>query len=162
MLAIRFNRVGKKNRAYFRIALQEHTIAPGGKHIEILGSWNPRQKKGVFKNERIKYWLSKGAQPSDSVYNLLVKQGIIKGKKRAIKISKKAGKPEREEKPAGAEVKAEIKKEEAREEAKKEEPKKEGIKAEKSKAGKPEKEDIKKKEKIEEKKPEKAKPEEKK
>src|SRR4030042_659862 len=117
MLTIRFNRVGKKNNAQFRVVLQEHTVAPGGKHIEILGSWNPHQKKGVFKNDRIAYWIGKGAQVSDSVWNILIKQGIIKGKKRAIKISpaksaeadhgagKKAEKPEKEEKPAGAEVK---------------------------------------------------------
>lgn len=157
MLVIRFNRVGKKNRAYFRIALQEHTIAPGGKHVEILGSWNPHQKKGVFKNDRIKYWLSKGVQLSDSVYNLLIKQGIIKGKKRAVKISKKTEKPEESQRSVSAEIETK-----AKEEAKKEESKKEGIKAEKTKTEKPEKEEIKKKEKTEEKKPEEAKLEEKK
>jgi len=89
MLTIRFNRTGKRNRAHFRIVLQEHTIAPGGKHVEILGSYDPHLKKGVFKEERIKYWIGKGAQLSDSVHNLLVKQGIVGGKKRPVKIHKK-------------------------------------------------------------------------
>ena len=88
MLTIRFNRTGKRNKAQFRIVVQEHTVAPGGRHIEILGSYDPHLKRGVFKNDKIKYWIEKGAQVSDSVYNLLVKQGIIEGKKRAIKIKK--------------------------------------------------------------------------
>lgn len=90
MLAIRLNRVGKNKRSQFRIAVQEHTIAPGGRHVEIVGSWDPHLKKGVFKAERVKYWLEKGAQASDTVHNLLIKQGVIKGKKRAIKVKKAA------------------------------------------------------------------------
>lgn len=88
MLTIRFNRTGKKNRASFRVVLQEHTVAPGGRHVEMLGSYDPHSKKAVLKAERINYWIGKGAQISDSVYNLLIKQGIIKGKKRAIKIKR--------------------------------------------------------------------------
>lgn len=95
MLQIRFNRVGKKNRAIFRIALQEHTIAPGGRHVEILGSWDPHQKKGVFKGEKIKEWIKKGAQVTDSVWNILIRQGIIEGKKRAVKIKKKKSEGEK-------------------------------------------------------------------
>lgn len=86
MLTIRLNRIGKRNKAQFRVVVQEHTIAPGGRHVEIVGSWDPHQKKGNFKSERIQYWIGNGAQVSDSVHNLLVKQGIIKAKKRAIKI----------------------------------------------------------------------------
>lgn len=132
-------------------------MAPGGRHVEFLGSWDPHRKSGVFNGEKINYWIGKGAQVSDSVWNILIKQGIVKGKKRAIKISKKTKKLEEGGKPAGAEVK-EIKKEEV----KKEESKKEEIKAVEIKTEKPEKEEIKKEEKIEEKKPEEAKPEEKK
>ena len=90
MLTIRFSRVGKKNKAQFRIVLQEHTASPKGRHVEVLGSYDPHQKKGVFKAERIKYWISKGVKISDSVYNLFVRQGIISGKKRAKKIKTKA------------------------------------------------------------------------
>ena len=88
MLTIRFNRTGKRNKAYFRIVLQEHTVAPGGRHIEVLGSWDPHMKKGVFKNDKIKNWIEKGAQVSDSVWNLLVKNSVIEGKMRTIKIKK--------------------------------------------------------------------------
>jgi small subunit ribosomal protein S16 len=90
MLTIRFNRTGKRNKAQFRIVLQEHTVAPGGRHVEVLGSWDPHMKKGVFQGEKIKEWITKGAQVSDSVWNLLIRQGIIEGKKRAKKIKKPA------------------------------------------------------------------------
>ncbi len=123
-------------------------MAPGGRHVEILGSWDPHRKSGVFDGEKINYWIGKGAQVSDSAWNVLIKQGIVKGKKRAIKISKKTKKSEESEKPAGAEAKTEVK------EIKKEEAKKEEIKAEGIKTEKPEKKEIEKKEKTKEKKPE--------
>lgn len=94
MLTIRFNRVGKKNKPYFRIVLQEHVIAPGGRHVEVLGSWDPYLKKAVLKAERIKYWISKGAQASDTAHNLFIKEGIIEGKKRSVKIPKKVEEPQ--------------------------------------------------------------------
>lgn len=99
MLKIRFNRVGKKNKAQFRIVVQENAVAPGGRHIEVLGSYDPHLKKNLLKVERIKYWMEKGAVASDTVYNLLVKKGIIKGKKKKIKIKdskKEEKKPEKQ------------------------------------------------------------------
>lgn len=159
MLTIRFNRTGKKNRAHFRIVLQERAVAPGGRHVEILGSWDPHIKKGVFKDEKIKYWIGKGAQISDSVYNLLIKQGIIEGKKRAVKTKKAI--PVKEQK---TEI-AEIKKEEAKTEERKPEAtevKKEEIKPEEAKTEKPKKEEVKEAAKTEEVKTEKSKTEEKK
>lgn len=105
MLAIRFNRVGKRNRAHFRIVVQEHTIAPGGTHVEVLGSYDPHLKKSVLKADRIKYWIEKGAQTSESAHNLFLKEGIIEGKKKPIYMKQ----------PKKAEVaeEKEIKKEEA-------------------------------------------------
>jgi small subunit ribosomal protein S16 len=64
-------------------------VAPGGRHIEVLGSYDPHRKYGVFKAERIKYWMGKGAQVSDSVWNLLIKNKVIEGAKRAVKTKKK-------------------------------------------------------------------------
>lgn len=94
MLVIRLARVGRKNKPQFRLVVQEHTANPTGKHTEIVGSWDPSQKKGVFKNERIEYWLSQGAKASDTVHNLLVSQEVIKADKRKIKITKKKSKEE--------------------------------------------------------------------
>lgn len=124
-------------------------MAPGGRHVEVLGSWDPHIKKGVFKDEKIKYWIGKGAQISDSVYNLLVKQGIIEGKKRAIKIKKAV--PAEEQKTETAEVK----KEDAKTEKQKPEAaevKKEEIKPEETKTEEPKKEEVEEAAKTEEKK----------
>lgn len=89
MLVIRFNRVGKKNFAQFRIVVQEKSLATSGKHVAWVGSYNPHSKEVVLKEEEIKYWLSKGAQASDSVHNLLVKNKVINEAKRKIKVPAK-------------------------------------------------------------------------
>jgi small subunit ribosomal protein S16 len=89
MLSIRFARVGKKNKAQFKIMLQESTVAPGGRHVEVLGSYNPHQKIAVIKEDRVKFWLEKGAKASDTVHNLLVSKGVITDKKKAVKLPKK-------------------------------------------------------------------------
>jgi len=77
MLKIRLQKIGKKNAPSYRIALVEHTTSPQGKYIELLGTYNPRLKKKSFKKERIEYWLTKGAQASPTVHNLLVDEKII-------------------------------------------------------------------------------------
>lgn len=105
MLTIRFSRVGRRNKAQFRLVLQQNTVAPTGRHVEVLGSWDPHQKVAVLKADKIKEWISKGAQVSDSVYNLLVKEGVVEGKKRAIKM-------ERPKAPEATEEKVEEVKEE--------------------------------------------------
>ena len=85
MLRIRFLRVGKKNSPSFRLVLTpRRTAAKTGRFLEILGSFNPVKHESVFKKERIQYWISQGAQASDTVRNMLIKQGIIKGKKVAV------------------------------------------------------------------------------
>lgn len=90
MLTIRFARVGRKNRAQFRIVLQQNSVAPTGRHVAVLGSYDPHQKVAVLKADKIKEWIGKGAQVSDSVYNLLVKEGVVEGAKRAVKMEKPA------------------------------------------------------------------------
>ncbi len=80
MLVIRLNRFGKRNQAQFRVVLQEKTKAPGHRHIEMLGSHNPHSKVTILKKDRILYWIGQGAQPSDRVHNMLVKDGVIEGK----------------------------------------------------------------------------------
>ena len=93
MLVIRLIRTGKKNASSFRVVLTEKRNAPkSGKFLEVLGSYNPRLKHKnkkeavVLKKDRIKFWLSCGAKFSDTVHNLLVSQGVIKGPKIAKKI----------------------------------------------------------------------------
>jgi len=89
MLKIRLTRRGKRNRAFFRIVVTESSWPVKGRFLESLGFFNPHTKEKNLKSDRIKYWIEKGAQCSDTVHNLLVKEGIIKGPKRAVKMKKK-------------------------------------------------------------------------
>jgi len=89
MLKIRLTRRGKKNNAFFRIVVAEHTAPIKGGFLEVLGYLNPHTKEKNFKTDRIEYWIGKGAQCSDTVHNLLVSNRVIKGLKRAVKLKKK-------------------------------------------------------------------------
>jgi len=124
MLKIRLQKTGKKNAPSYRIVLCEHTSPPQGKFIEILGHYNPRLKQKGFKKERIEHWISKGAQASPTVHNLLINEKIIQGKKvKAWRAKKKKEKPV--EKPKEEVPKEEPKPEEPKEEKKEES--KEGV-----------------------------------
>ena len=108
MLKIRFAKTGKKNAPSFRIVVTPSTSRPqGGRFLEVLGFYNSRLKEKKIDAERIKYWISQGAQVSDSVFNLLIKEKILEGPKRKIKIKTKensgdeAGKKEGKEEPTG-------------------------------------------------------------
>jgi small subunit ribosomal protein S16 len=90
MLRIRLTRIGKKNRAYFRIVVAEHSRPVKGKFIEILGHYDPIKKTLVVKKELVLDWLKKGAKPSNTVAKLLTKQGM---KHKAIVITKFHKKP---------------------------------------------------------------------
>lgn len=108
MLAIRLNRTGKRNRAHFRVVVQEHTKAPGKRHVEIVGSYDPHKKTTILNKDRILYWVGQGAQVSDAVHNMLVREGIVEAKKIAKKMPRPVVKeaPEVEVVPT-PEVKAE-------------------------------------------------------
>ena len=96
MLRIRLFRAGKRNQPFFKIVVIDKKAPPrGGKPLEVLGFYNPLTKERGLKKERIQYWLSVGAQPSDTVWNLLIREGILKGKK--IALHKKKKKKEKEE-----------------------------------------------------------------
>lgn len=97
MLVIRFSRVGRHNHAQYRIIVQEKTQAPNKKRLAIVGSYDPHSKQTILKEDEIKKYLDNGAQPSDSVYNLLVKNDIIKGKKRTVKLPSPSAKDTEDE-----------------------------------------------------------------
>lgn len=84
MLIIRFQRVGRKNDPAFRVVVTEKRSKPKSGELEILGSHHPKTKTTILKNERILYWISNGAKMSDTVHNLLVSKGVIKGKKKDV------------------------------------------------------------------------------
>ena len=75
MLAIRLRRAGSKKRPFFRIVVADSRAARDSSFVEILGHYNPRTKPALVdvKKERVDYWLSKGAQPSDSVRTLMAR-----------------------------------------------------------------------------------------
>jgi len=119
MVRIRLFRVGKKNQPFFKIVVIDRKAPPrGGRPVEILGFYNPLTKERSLKKDRILYWISVGAKPSDTVYNLLIKGGILKGKKivlhkkKKVKEEKEAPKPSEalrgEEKPKKVEKKEEV------------------------------------------------------
>jgi len=91
MLAIKFKRIGKKGQASYRIIVTEKRSKVFGRFVEDLGWYNPHTKESKIDKERIGYWVKIGAQPTDSIYNLLVKTQIISGQKKAV--HKKSKKP---------------------------------------------------------------------
>lgn len=82
MLKIRMQRTGRTGMPTYRIVVAEHTASPkAGKFVEKVGSYNPKTKERSLDTERVKYWMSVGAQPSDTMHNMLVTMGVIKGGK---------------------------------------------------------------------------------
>ncbi len=73
MQVIRMRRVGSKKRPFFRIVVTEHHAPRDGAFLEVLGTYNPRTNPETLtlKRDRIAYWVSKGAQPSDTVRTLI-------------------------------------------------------------------------------------------
>ncbi len=83
MLMIRLARRGKTNRPYYRVIVSEKQKDTFADSLELLGTVDPlaKPKAVVLNKERISYWISKGAQPSPTVHNILVDQGVITAKK---------------------------------------------------------------------------------
>lgn len=90
MLKIRLQRIGRKNDPAFRIVLTDSkNSTKSGKFLEILGTYNPKTGEKNLENDKIKYWMSKGAKLSDTVHNFLVHDKIIEGKKINVLPKKK-------------------------------------------------------------------------
>ena len=75
MLAIRLRRAGSKKRPFFRMVVADSRAACNSSFVEILGHYNPRTKPALVDvdADRLNYWLTKGAQPSDSVRTLIAR-----------------------------------------------------------------------------------------
>ncbi len=149
MLRIRLSMGGVRKRPVYKIVIADSRYPRDGKFIEKIGSFNPllpKDKKERIKveAERVKYWMSKGAQPTLRVSRILGEAQIMPMPKPGNNPNKAI--PKKERKKAGEESKeepkAEAKKEEPKAEAKKEEPKKEEPKAE-AKKEEPKKEEPK-------------------
>ena len=77
---MRLKRMGKKRNPIYRIVVADSRAPRDGRFIELLGTYNPCTNPAQvnLKEEEILKWLNDGAQPSDTVRNLLSKQGIMK------------------------------------------------------------------------------------
>ena len=92
MLVFRLFRVGKNNQPSFKIVVTDkRNPSKGGRFVEQVGTYNPVTKEKTLNKERVQYWLSQGVQPSATLHNLFIKDGILEGKKIPVqKKSKKA------------------------------------------------------------------------
>ncbi len=87
---IRMQRIGRKNDPAFRMLVLEKASGPkAGTYVDHVGTYNPKTKQFNADGAKIKDWMSKGAQVSPSLHNLLVDKGVIEGKKTAAVVSKK-------------------------------------------------------------------------
>ena len=87
-LKIRLARVGAKKRPQFRVVVADSRFPRDGRFIEKLGTYNPMLPKDSKERvnldvERVKHWLSKGAQPTDRVLRFLDAAGLLKRKPRS-------------------------------------------------------------------------------
>ncbi len=75
MLMIRLARIGARKQPYYRVVVIDKERARNGRSVEVVGLYNPRTNPATIdlKRERITYWVSKGAQLSDTVNRLLSK-----------------------------------------------------------------------------------------
>ena len=99
MLRIRLRRTGQKHQPSYRLVVADQNARRDGDFVEIVGHYNPRSEPTeiVVNEERIKYWLGVGAQPSDTVHRILHKEGLM-----AVAPRQQPTKPSRVEREAAA------------------------------------------------------------
>lgn len=132
MLRIRLQRRGKRNYATYRVVVADRHAPIKGRFVADVGHYNPHTNAFVVDGDKVVDWISKGAQPTATVHNLLVDNKVIKGEKvTSWSPKKKTSEDATEEKDApkkdaeDTEKKEEGVKEEKKEEKKDEEPKEE-------------------------------------
>ncbi|KXK26566.1 MAG: 30S ribosomal protein S16 [candidate division WS6 bacterium OLB20] len=104
MVKLRLTRTGKKHAPQYRIIAISARTKRDGKALEILGHYNPMTKPStiVINKDRVKYWLENGAQPTDTVANMLVKEGILPKPADKKQFSKQPGRKKQEREQAKA------------------------------------------------------------
>lgn len=122
MLMMRLQRVGRKNDPSYRIVVTDkRTGVKSDKHVDRIGSYNPKFNHVQIDADKAKDWISKGVQPSDTMHNILVSQKIIEGKKINVLPRKSPIVDEEAVKKAEEEAAAKVEAEKAEAEAPKEE-----------------------------------------
>jgi small subunit ribosomal protein S16 len=77
-IKIRLARMGKKKKPFYRIVVADSRAPRDGRFIEIVGNYDPKvdPPEVTIKEDRVTEWLSKGAEPTVTVYHLLKKKGV--------------------------------------------------------------------------------------
>lgn len=101
-LTIRMSRQGRKKVAHYSIVVADSRAPRDGRYVERLGTYTPylpadSDKRVVLNTERVKHWLSVGAQPSERIAVLLAKAGLAPAPKRTVRPKKSAPKAKAQE-----------------------------------------------------------------
>ncbi len=88
MISIKLRPVGKRKQISYRIVVLPKKSKLVGKYIDDLGWYNPHTNKFSISSEKAKKWIANGAQPTDTVHNILIDAKIVDGPK--IKLHKKS------------------------------------------------------------------------
>ena len=92
MVKIRLQKLGRRNRAFFRLVVTDARVKRQGTYLEKLGQYDPIVKdlaKGLVVNvERAKHWIGVGAQPTESAASLLQRAGVVLAKPTPKKVKK--------------------------------------------------------------------------
>ncbi len=102
MLAMRLRPTGRRGQRSFRVVVIESGKQLRGKFVEDIGWLNRHTDEARVDKERVAYWIAHGAQPSDTVHNMLVRARIISGPKHPVHSRKPKKKQPVEAKPAAA------------------------------------------------------------
>jgi small subunit ribosomal protein S16 len=100
---IRLRRIGKKKEAHYRVVVADSQAARGGRFIETIGYVNPRTDppQVQLNEEQARKWLARGAQPTDTVKAILVRQGVLEKTEPVSQAGKPKTQAKGEESPAG-------------------------------------------------------------
>jgi len=95
-VSIRLRREGAKNSPYYKVVVADRRSPRDGKFIETIGTYDPKKSghNSTLNIDRVEYWISKGAQPSDTV------RSLIKKNKKAAETPEPVGKTEQKEQPS--------------------------------------------------------------
>jgi len=95
-VSIRLRREGAKNRPYYKVVVADSHSPRDGKFIEVIGTYDPKKPghNSSLNVERAEYWISKGAQPSDTV------RSLIKKNKKMTTVAEPSSQPEQEPAPS--------------------------------------------------------------
>lgn len=104
MLRIRLQRRGKRGYATYRVVVADQHAPIKGRFIDDLGSYNPHTNEFKVAEDKVQEWLKRGAQPSDTVHNLMVTHGLLKEEKVVIWRPKKEAIPEKAAETAAADA----------------------------------------------------------